>query len=119
MVNSNTLSLTVAAEKWPIANDFRISRGSKSEAAVVVVELRDGGKRGRGECVPYARYGESVESTIAAIESMRGALSGGLTRQALQGAMPPGAARNALDCAFWDLEAKRAGKPVHGLIGGM
>jgi L-alanine-DL-glutamate epimerase-like enolase superfamily enzyme len=117
MVNSNTLSLAVAAEKWPIAGDFRISRGSKTEAAVVVVELNDGEKRGRGECVPYARYDESVEDVVTAIEAMRGALASGLDRTALQRAMPPGAARNALDCAFWDLEAKRAGKPVHELIG--
>jgi L-alanine-DL-glutamate epimerase-like enolase superfamily enzyme len=122
MVNGNTLSLTVTAEKWPIAGDFRISRGSKTEAAVVVVELRaetgGGAQRGRGECVPYARYGESIESTVAAIVAMRGALATGLDRRALQRAMPPGAARNALDCAFWDLEAKRAGRPVHELTGG-
>jgi L-alanine-DL-glutamate epimerase-like enolase superfamily enzyme len=117
MVNSNTLSLTVAAEKWPIAGDFRISRGSKTEAAVVVAELNDGEKRGRGECVPYARYDESVEGVVTAIEAMHGALSRGLDRAALQRAMPPGAARNALDCAFWDLDAKRAGRPVHELIG--
>jgi L-alanine-DL-glutamate epimerase-like enolase superfamily enzyme len=121
MVNGNPLSLTVTAEKWPIAGDFRISRGSKTEAAVVVAELGagsgDGKERGRGECVPYARYGESVEGVVAAIEAMRDALARGLDRAALQGAMPPGAARNALDCAFWDLEAKRAGKPVHELIG--
>jgi L-alanine-DL-glutamate epimerase-like enolase superfamily enzyme len=121
MVNGNTLSLTVAAEKWPIAGDFRISRGSKTEAAVVVAELHaetgDGLQRGRGECVPYARYGESIESTIAAIEAMRGALAKGLDRLSLQQAMPPGAARNALDCAFWDLDAKRAGRPVHELVG--
>src|SRR5690348_3413059 len=105
MVNSDTLSLTVTAEKWLIAGDFRISRGSKTEAAVVVAELSDGKERGRGECVPYARYGESIEGVTAAIESMRDALARGLDRAALQRAMPPGAARNALDCAFWDLEA--------------
>lgn len=122
MVNSTHLSLTVTAEKWPIAGDFRISRGSKTEAAVVVAELSadfgDGVQRGRGECVPYARYGESVENVIAAIEAMREGLERGLDRKALQQAMRPGAARNALDCAFWDLEAKRTGKPVHELIGG-
>ena len=74
MVNANTLSLTVTAEKWPIAGDFRISRGSKTEAAVVVAELSDGKERGRGECVPYARYDESVEGVVTAIEAMRGAL---------------------------------------------
>jgi L-alanine-DL-glutamate epimerase-like enolase superfamily enzyme len=117
MVNDAPLSLTVTAEKWPITGDFRISRGSKTEAAVVVAELGDGGKRGRGECVPYARYGESVDGVVAAIEAMRDALTNGLDRAGLHRAMRPGAARNALDCAFWDLEAKRAGKPVHELIG--
>jgi L-alanine-DL-glutamate epimerase-like enolase superfamily enzyme len=117
MVNSTTLSLTVTAEKWPIAGDFRISRGSKTEAAVVVAEIGDGVQRGRGECVPYARYGESVDSVIAQIEAMRGALARGLDREALQRAMRPGAARNALDCAFWDFEAKRTGTPAHELIG--
>jgi L-alanine-DL-glutamate epimerase-like enolase superfamily enzyme len=121
MVNSTQLSLTVRAEKWPITGDFRISRGSKTEAAVVVAELTadsgDGVQRGRGECVPYARYGEGIESVTSAIDAMRGELGRGLDRQALQRAMRPGAARNALDCAFWDLEAKRAGRPVHELIG--
>src|SRR5262245_65649685 len=69
--------------------------------------------RGRGECVPYARYGETVDSVMAQINAMRLRLNGGLDRQALQTAMPPGAARNALDCAFWDLEAKRSNRPVH------
>jgi L-alanine-DL-glutamate epimerase-like enolase superfamily enzyme len=84
---------------------------------VVVVELSDGKYRGRGECVPYAHYGESVESVTGQIEAMRPQLAQGLTREALQTAMPPGAARNALDCAFWDLAAKRSGKPVHELAG--
>jgi len=84
---------------------------------VVVAELGDGKARGRGECVPYARYGESIESVSAALEAMRPSLAAGLSRIALQTAMPPGAARNALDCAFWDLEAKRSGRPVHELAG--
>jgi L-alanine-DL-glutamate epimerase-like enolase superfamily enzyme len=117
MVNGNILSLSVTAEQWPIAGDFRISRGSKTEAAVVVAELNDGEKRGRGECVPYARYDESVEGVVTALEAMRDALSRGLDRAALQRAMPPGAARNALDCAFWDLEAKRSGKSIDELTG--
>ena len=83
----------------------------------MVAELGDGKARGRGECVPYARYGESVESVTSAIEAMRPRLAQGLTRGALQTAMPAGAARNALDCAFWDLEAKRSGRPVHELAG--
>ena len=111
------LTLKLAAERWPIAGSFAISRGAKTEAAVVVAELSDGHARGRGECVPYARYGESVESVLAAIEAMRPALVAGLDRLGLQGAMPSGAARNALDCAFWDLEAKRAGRRVHELAG--
>ena len=84
---------------------------------VVVAQLSDGIHHGRGECVPYARYGESVESVTAQIEAMRGRLTQGLTREALQSVMKPGAARNALDCAFWDIEAKRSGKPVHELAG--
>ena len=83
----------------------------------MVAQLSDGTHRGRGECVPYARYGESIESVSARIEAMRGRLAQGLTREALQTAMPAGAARNALDCAFWDIEAKRSGKPVHELVG--
>ena len=111
------LTLALAVERWPIAGSFAISRGAKTEAVVVVAELGDGNARGRGECVPYARYGESVESVTAAIEAMRAPLAAGLDRAGLQQAMPPGAARNALDCAFWDLEAKRSGRPVHELAG--
>src|SRR5450759_4006421 len=111
------LSLALAAERWPIAGSFAISRGSKTEAVVVVAELGDGKARGRGECVPYPRYGESVESVMTQINTMRSQLAAGLDRRALQTAMPPGAARNALDCAFWDLEAKRSGRPVHELAG--
>jgi L-alanine-DL-glutamate epimerase-like enolase superfamily enzyme len=111
------VSLTVRIERWPIAGRFTISRGAKTEAVVVVAELTDGAARGRGECVPYPRYGETVEGVAAAIEAMRVDLAHGLDRLALQSAMPAGAARNALDCAFWDLEAKRSGKPVHTLAG--
>ncbi|MDI1342921.1 MAG: dipeptide epimerase [Pseudolabrys sp.] len=111
------LTLKVTAARWPIAGSFTISRGTKTEALVVVVELGDGRMNGRGECVPYVRYGESVDSVIAAIEATRGALAAGLDRIGLQTAMPPGAARNALDCAFWDLEAKQSGRPVHELAG--
>jgi L-alanine-DL-glutamate epimerase-like enolase superfamily enzyme len=111
------LQLSVAAERWPIAGTFSISRGSKSEAVVVVAELTDGAHRGRGECTPYARYGESVASVIAQIEALRPQLAAGLTREGLQNAMPPGAARNALDCALWDLNAKDSGRRVHELAG--
>jgi L-Ala-D/L-Glu epimerase len=117
MQSRENLALAVRVERWPIAGTFTISRGAKREAIVVVAELSEGRHRGRGECVPYARYGESVEGVVAAIESMRAALAGGLDRAGLQQAMPAGAARNALDCALWDLEAKRAGRPVHELAG--
>ncbi|HVX92266.1 MAG TPA: N-acetyl-D-Glu racemase DgcA [Xanthobacteraceae bacterium] len=110
-------SLRVSIERWPLAETFTISRGSKREADVVVTELTDGPHRGRGECVPYPRYGETVDGVAAAVEAMAGAIARGLDRVALQDAMPPGAARNGLDCAFWDLEAKRSARPVFGLAG--
>jgi L-alanine-DL-glutamate epimerase-like enolase superfamily enzyme len=100
--------LSVSRRSWPLAQAFAISRGSKTTAEVVVAELFDGDSRGRGECVPYPRYGESVDSVVASLEAMKGAVFSGLDRAALQQAMPPGAARNALDAAFWDIEAKRA-----------
>ena len=111
------VSLFIHLEKWPIAGKFAISRGAKTTAEVVVAELADGRHRGRGECVPYARYGETVEAVAAAIQAMREPLAGGLGRMGLQERMPAGAARNALDCAFWDFEAKRTGTPVHALAG--
>jgi L-Ala-D/L-Glu epimerase / N-acetyl-D-glutamate racemase len=109
------LALSVRVERWPIAGAFTISRGAKTEALVVIAELSDGRHRGRGECVPYARYGESVEGVAAAIEAMREQLAGGLDRDKLQQVMPARAARNALDCALWDLDAKRAGRRAHEL----
>lgn len=111
------LSLTTTIERWPIAGAFTISRGAKTEAAVVTATLSDGRLSGRGECVPYPRYDETPEGVVAALEAMQGALAAGLTREALQREMAAGAARNALDCAFWDLEAKRAGQPAHVLAG--
>jgi hypothetical protein len=111
------LTLRVSVERWPIAGSFAISRGSKTEAVVVVAELGVGKARGRGECVPYARYGENVEGVAAAIEALRPRIEAGLDRAGLQEAMPPGAARNALDCAFWDLEAKLAGRRAYDLAG--
>jgi L-alanine-DL-glutamate epimerase-like enolase superfamily enzyme len=116
-MDPSPLSLSVSVERWPIAGAFTISRGAKTEAVVVVAELTDGMHRGRGECVPYARYGETVEGVAAAIEELAGAIVQGLDRERLQSAMAPGAARNAIDCAFWDLAAKRAKRPVHKLIG--
>ncbi len=111
------MELSVQIERWPLAEAFTISRGSKTEAVVVTVGLAEGAHRGRGECVPYARYGETPGGVVAAIEAMRPALRRGLDRAALQAAMPAGAARNALDCAYWDLAAKRSGRRVHQLAG--
>jgi L-alanine-DL-glutamate epimerase-like enolase superfamily enzyme len=111
------LSLAVRTERWPIAGAFAISRGAKTKAVVVVAELSDGRHRGRGECVPYARYGETVGGVIEMLAAMQTPLARGLGRAGLQAAVRPGAARNALDCAFWDLEAKRSDRPVHALAG--
>ncbi len=111
------MDLSVRIERWPLASAFTISRGSKTEAVVVVAELAGGTHRGRGECVPYARYGETPDGVVAAIEAVRPLLARGLDRGGLQGAMPAGAARNALDCAFWDFEAKRSGRRAYELAG--
>jgi|SRR5580704_13978095 L-alanine-DL-glutamate epimerase-like enolase superfamily enzyme len=108
--------LNVSVERWPIAGAFTISRGSKTEAEVVVAELHDGAVTGRGECTPYGRYGESVEAVVATIAALAADVSTGLDRAGLQRALPPGAARNALDCAFIDLEAKRAGHAAHEVL---
>jgi L-alanine-DL-glutamate epimerase-like enolase superfamily enzyme len=109
--------LSVRSESWPLRGSFTISRGSRTTADTVVVELTEGEVTGRGECVPYDRYGESVGGVIAAIEDLAADLAQGLDRAALQQRLPAGAARNALDCAFWDLEAKRADKRVWELAG--
>ena len=106
-------TLTAKVERWPVQGDFTISRGARTEAVVVLVEAaRDGGV-GRGECVPYARYGETVEGVVAAIESV-GAVA---SRDELAQRLAPGAARNAIDCALWDLEAKRSGLRAWELAG--
>jgi L-alanine-DL-glutamate epimerase-like enolase superfamily enzyme len=103
------VKLVVHDERWPLAHAFTISRGSKTEAHVVVVELSDGVATGRGECVPYARYGETVEGVIGQIEAVRDVIEAKITKQALSELLPPGAARNAVDCALWDWEAKSTG----------
>lgn len=105
-------TLRVAIEAWPLAEPFVIARGVKTEARVVTVTLSQGCTEGRGECVPYARYGETPEATAAAIEAAGAPLS----HADLQRRLPPGAARNALDCALFDLEAKLAGVPVSVLL---
>jgi L-alanine-DL-glutamate epimerase-like enolase superfamily enzyme len=109
--------LRARLERWPLAAAFVISRGSKSEAEVVVAEIADGQHRGRGEAVPYARYGETPEGVVQQIEAVRAQIEAGADRAALQGLLPAGAARNALDCALWDLEAKRAGARAWTLAG--
>lgn len=97
-------------EIWPLKEVFRISRGSHTEARVVVVKVNDGKNTGRGEGVPIARYNQTIDSVIAQIESIKTVRD--LDRDKLQHLLPPDAARNALDCALWDLEAKRSGKRV-------
>jgi L-alanine-DL-glutamate epimerase-like enolase superfamily enzyme len=117
MTSSKSSRLAARIERWPIAGAFAISRGAKTEAITVVAEVSQGGHTGRGECVPYARYGETPEATLAALLSMQHALRKGLSRQALQAALPAGAARNALDCALIDLEAKISGLRAWELLG--
>ena len=107
------MRVTVSKDVFPLAKAFTISRGSKTEAVVVRVEIEQDGFVGQGECVPYARYGETVESVIAEIKKLPLPIS----RKAIQSSMPAGAARNAVDCALWDLEARRAGKTVWQLAG--
>ena len=109
--------LSARIERWPIAGAFAISRGAKTEAVTVLAEISQGGHTGRGECVPYPRYNETPEATLAALQAMQEPLSRGLDRTALQAAMPAGAARNALDCALLDLEAKSRNQRVWTLLG--
>ncbi len=106
-------TLTLSIDRFPIAGAFTIARGSRTEAVVVTAAISENGAVGRGECVPYPRYGETVEGVAATIEALRPQIEAGLTREALQGLMPPGAARNAVDCALWDLDAKRSGIRAH------
>ena len=109
-VNSVMLTIEAREEVWPLREPFRISRGSRTEAQVVVVTVGDDEHVGRGEGVPIKRYGQSAESVLAQIESIKAEKN--LDRQRLQQLLPAGAARNALDCALWDLEAKTSGKRV-------
>ncbi len=111
------MRLVVTEERWPIAGAFTISRGSKTEARVVVAEISDGENTGRGEATPYAHYGESIESVLAQIETARTAIEGGLDRAGLQTLLPPGAGRNALDCALWDFASKRSGRRAWAMAG--
>jgi L-alanine-DL-glutamate epimerase-like enolase superfamily enzyme len=110
-------ALHVQTESWPLRGEFRISRGARTSAEVVIAELRDGDLAGRGECVPYARYGESVSSVTDVLLALCDEVAAGLDRGTLQKRLPPGAARNALDCAFWDLEAKRSATRAWNIAG--
>ncbi|NIZ15593.1 N-acetyl-D-Glu racemase DgcA [Phaeobacter sp. HF9A] len=107
------MKITVTRDVFKLAQVFTISRGSRTEAKVLTVRVEDGGHVGLGECVPYARYDETLESVTAEIEGLPERFS----RADLQDLLPAGAARNAVDCALWDLEAKQAGKPVWELAG--
>lgn len=110
-------AVKVYEEAWPLHTPFVIARGSRSEARVVVVELEENGVRGIGECTPYPRYGESDASVLAQIMSIVPQLEKGLTRQALQQMLPAGAARNAVDCALWDLSARQQQQTLADAVG--
>ncbi len=117
MTSSKSPKLVARIERWPIAGAFTISRGAKTEAVVVVAEISQDGHTGRGECVPYARYGETPEATLGTILAMQDGLRRGLDRETLQAAIGAGAARNAVDCALLDLEAKVKGQRAWELLG--
>jgi len=117
VTSSKAPTLAARIERWPIEGRFTISRGAKTEAVTVVAEISRDGHTGRGECVPYPRYGESPEAALAAILAMQEQIRQGLDRNALQAAMPPCAARNALDCALLDLEAKTSGRRIWDVLG--
>ncbi|BBV76788.1 dipeptide epimerase [Raoultella planticola] len=110
-------NLRVYEEAWPLHTPFVIARGSRSEAKVVVVEIEEDGVKGVGECTPYPRYGESIASVMAQILTIGEQLESGMTREQLQHLLPAGAARNAVDCALWDLQARRVGKTIPQLLG--
>lgn len=110
-------TLSVYREAWPLARPFAISRGTKEVAEVIVAEVAQDDVLGRGECVPYPRYGETLEGVMASVQACRGAVAERLDRDEILKRLPPGAARNVLDCALWDFEAKMAGRSVAALLG--
>lgn len=110
-------TVKVYEEAWPLHSPFVISRGSRSEACVVVVEIEEDGIKGVGECTPYPRYGESLASVMAQIMTILPELEKGLSRDALQQALPAGAARNAVDCALWSLEAQQKNQSIASFLG--
>jgi L-alanine-DL-glutamate epimerase-like enolase superfamily enzyme len=109
-------TLKISPQSWPLAKPFRISRGVKEATDVVVVELGEAGVAGFGEGAPLVRYGQTNASCVEQIEALRVDIEAGLDHTRLLSALPPGAARNALDCALWDLEAKLSGCPVFGRL---
>jgi L-alanine-DL-glutamate epimerase-like enolase superfamily enzyme len=110
-------TLTAQGETFLLATPFRISRGVKTVAEVVTVTIGENGVVGRGECVPYPRYGESVTTSIAEIEAVREALEAGISRRGLLEILSAGAARNAVDCALWDLELRLSGSDIATVMG--
>lgn len=117
MTNSRDIAFETFVERFPVDGKFTIARGSRTEITVVRACIRDGVHEGQAECVPYARYGETPESVIAEIATMAQALRTGMNHGRLATEFPAGAARNALDCALWDLECKASGRPIHELLG--
>jgi len=110
-------TLHIQHDRFALTRPFRIARGEKIAADVITVTLEEGGVRGRGEGAPYARYDETIESAFAQIAAVRAAIEAGVDRAALATLLPPGAARNAVDCAMWDLEARLSGRDVATMIG--
>jgi L-alanine-DL-glutamate epimerase-like enolase superfamily enzyme len=109
--------LKIQTETWPVAGEFRISGSALTDIIVVTVTITDGDAQGRGECRPYAKYNETAESVTAQIEAIRRDIETGLTADKLLSLMPPGAARNAVDCALWDLRAKQTVQSIPELLG--
>ncbi|OEF28167.1 N-acetyl-D-Glu racemase DgcA [Vibrio rumoiensis] len=110
------MQMTVTTTSWPINGSFTISRGSKTHADVVMVELSHNGNIGRGECVPYARYGESIEQVLRDLKQLQSQLNANTTHQDITQLLPAGAARNALDCAWWDLQCKQQHQSIWQLL---
>ncbi len=111
------MKFQIQEEVWPLKGTFRIARGARTKAQVVTVQLEHRGFVGRGECVPYARYGEQCDSVMAQLEAIRKQVEAGVDIEGCQSLLPAGAARNALDCALWDLKAKTLNQPVWTLAG--
>ncbi|WP_423841022.1 dipeptide epimerase [Vibrio mytili] len=111
------MKVNLYTKSWPIRGSFTISRGSKTHAETIIVEIEHHGVKGRGECVPYGRYGESINSVLEQIQGVVTAIEVGISREALQSLLPSGAARNAVDCALWDLDCKLSGESIWNKTG--